>query len=938
MPISTNCPKCAALFRLPDELAGRRVKCQRCGQIFQAPAATAPAVASPPPPPLHPARPEKPAAEAEEVIIDARLVSEDEAPPANAARAIQAAVPPPVPMDPPRSPERAAERSAPPRRPRDEDRDERRRPARRRARTGTDPWVIVGIVGGIVLLIGAGVAGFTMIEPPQPQPQPMVQVAPPWMPPKAMGMVKDDKGAPWGAKDGMAMQFLDKAPDKPFAPVNPFPPNIIPPANPDLPPVADTQGIKIALTKGAYEAKHSMMLADPIDPRRRAQCKLFLVALEAGKTYVIDEKSQNFDAYLRLESAPGIQLAEDDDGGGNRNARIRFTANQAGTFRVIATSLGGGVGEFTLSIRDASLPEPAPTLPLVKIDLPKPETPQQKLTAVAGRWGKLPIKTLTIATVDHLSFAADGQSFYLLDTFGAVRQITLPDFVETKRLLLPRGTANFGALAISASGLVVANSSLNETWLIDPANFTVTKRLSTPDAVKVLAAPTSNFALAVRLGNRFEHPLNPTGGVIALDLAKGEALGLHKAPTQYSVLSSDGKYYFAQGGIEELVRYRFEGDKLIREEASPRIASNGQGINVSLDSKYVCLPSGGGNYGIPGHPRPGYGTFVFSVANLQTPAFTVESGAYPEVVGFDPVGGLVFAQNHDQPLLVFDFQGKKKAAYGTRGGGLSAKVLQYAPLPEGRKLLIRLPDRIVFAELGKDGEPSGAGKLEVRELKTPVVLQGQLTADDPVEFNGPIKEFVFKLEAGINYRFECEAPMFTAALRLCDDNRRSLQARVGTSGKAILAFRPSIAAEYSLLVSALPKGQGPFTLTAQQGEAPATAPKTPPKVTAGVRNLIVSAKKKEAQADDELTAGAEPKLFSFTASTVATYTIELKAAGFAPYVKLTSAKGDLLQEARAKAGESEVRLVLRPEMTGRVTVAISADDKKAGKFTLTIKR
>src|SRR5262245_18629579 len=444
MPISTNCPKCAALFRLPDELAGRRVKCQRCGEIFQAPAAAAPAADSPPQPPSAPsppARPEKPAP-AEEVIIDARLVSEDDAPPANAARAVQAAVPPPVPMDSPRSPERAAERSSPPRRPRDDDHDERRRPppARRRARSGTDPWVIVGIVGGIVLLIGAGVAGFTMIG--SPRPQPMVQVAP-WIPPKEMGIAKG-KGAPWGAKDGMPMQFLDKAPDKdkPFAPVNPFPPNIFPPANPDLPPVADAQGIKVALTKGVYEAKHTMMQADPMDPRRRAPCKLFLVALEAGKTYVIDEKSRNFDSYLRLESAPGIQLAENDDGGGNFDARIRFIPNQAGTFRVIATSHHGGVGEFTFAIRDSSVPEPAPTLPLAKIDLPKLEPPLGQLSVIPSRWGKLPLKMLTISAADHLRFAADGKSFYVLDTACLLRQITLPDFVETKRLPLPNGTAS----------------------------------------------------------------------------------------------------------------------------------------------------------------------------------------------------------------------------------------------------------------------------------------------------------------------------------------------------------------------------------------------------------------------------------------------------------------------------------------------------------------
>src|SRR5262245_20421964 len=37
MPISTTCPSCSAIFRLPDELAGRKVKCQKCDQLFVVP-------------------------------------------------------------------------------------------------------------------------------------------------------------------------------------------------------------------------------------------------------------------------------------------------------------------------------------------------------------------------------------------------------------------------------------------------------------------------------------------------------------------------------------------------------------------------------------------------------------------------------------------------------------------------------------------------------------------------------------------------------------------------------------------------------------------------------------------------------------------------------------------------------------------------------------
>jgi predicted Zn finger-like uncharacterized protein len=37
MPISTDCPQCQAHFILPDNFAGRELKCQKCGRMFQAP-------------------------------------------------------------------------------------------------------------------------------------------------------------------------------------------------------------------------------------------------------------------------------------------------------------------------------------------------------------------------------------------------------------------------------------------------------------------------------------------------------------------------------------------------------------------------------------------------------------------------------------------------------------------------------------------------------------------------------------------------------------------------------------------------------------------------------------------------------------------------------------------------------------------------------------
>jgi predicted Zn finger-like uncharacterized protein len=55
MPIATRCPGCKALFRLADDVAGKRVRCQKCSQLFVAPMPkSAPAAASPAAKPVDP--------------------------------------------------------------------------------------------------------------------------------------------------------------------------------------------------------------------------------------------------------------------------------------------------------------------------------------------------------------------------------------------------------------------------------------------------------------------------------------------------------------------------------------------------------------------------------------------------------------------------------------------------------------------------------------------------------------------------------------------------------------------------------------------------------------------------------------------------------------------------------------------------------------------
>ena len=92
---------------------------------------------------------------------------------------------------------------------------------------------------------------------------------------------------------------------------------------------------------------------DPKDRvRRGAHAKVYEVKMNAGKTYTIDMESTEIDSYLRLEDAAGKQLAEDDDGGDNLNARITHRAAATGTYRIITTTFGSDTGPFTLRVRE----------------------------------------------------------------------------------------------------------------------------------------------------------------------------------------------------------------------------------------------------------------------------------------------------------------------------------------------------------------------------------------------------------------------------------------------------------------------------------------------------------------------------------------------------------------------------------------------------------
>jgi len=94
---------------------------------------------------------------------------------------------------------------------------------------------------------------------------------------------------------------------------------------------------------------------DPIYKQGGAHYKDYKIELKGGRLYIIDlvKGGPNLDPYLYLEGPTGMVVAQDDDSGGDLNARIIYSPPQDGEFRIIATTLGKSTGDFTLTVRQA---------------------------------------------------------------------------------------------------------------------------------------------------------------------------------------------------------------------------------------------------------------------------------------------------------------------------------------------------------------------------------------------------------------------------------------------------------------------------------------------------------------------------------------------------------------------------------------------------------
>ncbi|HZZ81232.1 MAG TPA: zinc-ribbon domain-containing protein [Gemmataceae bacterium] len=575
MPIAMDCPNCQATFRLDDAMAGKKMKCKSCQHVFMVPTTEEAAA------PLNMELGNAPApAET--------AVSATPAPPTEEPDDAIADSPRKAPSKPPPLKKKSAPATPS---------IKKRQPASSGS-GGMMALLMVLLGGGLLVCVGgACLVGFWSFrgqapnQPAQPLPGP--------------GPVANlDK------KDG-----INEPPPPP-------PPPQPPPPQPPGPPLPEPVATKVVFgADGLYRAMGLLTKMDPLSKFGNRH-KLYLVEFQAGKTYQIDlvnhDKALRLDPYLYLVDNANTVLAQDDDGGGNLNARITFRAPRTESLRIIVTHFGPiDVGAYTLTVRatdSVGKPFVADTLQLDGFI-----ARELTLSSVVAA-------PLSPATHEAI-WDAQGKATYWI-TNNSLQKISRDGKLE-KSVAAPSGAHQ---LTLSADGLITFSPQLNEIQVLDPQTLTQRVKIPTP-AVKVrwlVSSPTSPNAFAY-------HSDFSSIDLKTLTLAPVQVQGgpANRLNLKSLAMSPDGRFLCAQTSDFLCHCYRVNGPTLVHLATKKLAARASLYFQFSPDSKRVALTYPNLN---PLGAKKVTETEVYAPDSWDKPAYTLPG--YLKLAAFDTRGGL----------------------------------------------------------------------------------------------------------------------------------------------------------------------------------------------------------------------------------------------------------------------------------------------------------
>jgi hypothetical protein len=332
--------------------------------------------------------------------------------------------------------------------------------------------------------------------------------------------------------------------------------------------------------------------------------------------------------------------------------------------------------------------------PFARSQAPSVSSPMESIKGATKSVNDLTVTTIKFrANVLGCMFWADkdGTAFWALDPAGNLFHVTVSDLQIDRKIEIGKKCS---WLAPSVEGLVVSVPETQEVWLLEPKKFAVKHKIKVPSLERAVCAANLSTAFA-----------SNGKDLIELDLKKGKA-ATHKGEGPKvrgfanPVVSPDGKYLFAAGGLENMNRYGIVGGKAKFEQEGPRIAPGRVdiGIQVSPDSKFVSYPC------YPGNPKTGgrgQGNIaVYPVQNIERPEVTLSSSGKPGTMAAssDPKSGKFYAFNiNSSSLLVSSSEGQMESTYGLKIG----RIKQMLVHPQGGRVLLLGESDFLLVELPK---------------------------------------------------------------------------------------------------------------------------------------------------------------------------------------------------------------------------------------------
>lgn len=118
------------------------------------------------------------------------------------------------------------------------------------------------------------------------------------------------------------------------------------------------EALRIAVGESVRASLQAGDCTTIIDPPDGSFVDLWYFELTQPSTVTVDLSSDDFDAYLWLDNADFVNLAEDDDSGTDTDARIQITLDP-GTYFILANNYPDADGVYTLSVTTAAAADPA---------------------------------------------------------------------------------------------------------------------------------------------------------------------------------------------------------------------------------------------------------------------------------------------------------------------------------------------------------------------------------------------------------------------------------------------------------------------------------------------------------------------------------------------------------------------------------------------------